>query len=174
MSLRDISSPAELELLNDLDGAVTPTITPRQSQDPAVSKKKGGGSEGGDGGSGKVHMKKQLGLLEGCAIILGIIFGSGEKDLKFYQLESLNITLPFSSRDLRLAQGRPNGGGLRGHLTSDLGSVRFPVNGRCLVLCRAGNTDPEEWWRLCLHLRSLRVTACLSLPLGCDFYLCVS
>lgn len=26
---------------------------------------------------GKVHMKKQLGLLEGCAIILGIILGSG-------------------------------------------------------------------------------------------------
>lgn len=26
---------------------------------------------------GKNHMKKELGLLEGCAIILGIIFGSG-------------------------------------------------------------------------------------------------
>lgn len=25
----------------------------------------------------RVHMKKELGLLEGCAIILGIIFGSG-------------------------------------------------------------------------------------------------
>lgn len=25
----------------------------------------------------KIHMKKQLGLLEGVAIILGIIFGSG-------------------------------------------------------------------------------------------------
>lgn len=86
MSLRDISSPAELELLNDLDGAVTPTITPRQSRDPAVGKGKDGkasnpdgeeGSEGG-GGGGKVAMKKQLGLLEGCAIILGIIFGSGQ------------------------------------------------------------------------------------------------
>lgn len=82
MSLRDISSPAELELLNDMDGVNTPTITPRQSLDPAVEKltgsKKGleadaGGSDGGNG----VHMKKQLGLLEGCAIILGIIFGSG-------------------------------------------------------------------------------------------------
>ena len=28
---------------------------------------------------GKVQMKKQLGLLEGVAIILGIIFGSGMK-----------------------------------------------------------------------------------------------
>ena len=27
--------------------------------------------------SERVHMKKELGLLEGCAIILGIIFGSG-------------------------------------------------------------------------------------------------
>lgn len=27
--------------------------------------------------NGKVKMKKQLGLVEGCAIILGIIFGSG-------------------------------------------------------------------------------------------------
>lgn len=32
--------------------------------------------ENGDGG--KVQMKKQLGLVEGTAIILGIIFGSGE------------------------------------------------------------------------------------------------
>jgi solute carrier family 7 (L-type amino acid transporter), member 5 len=28
-------------------------------------------------GNGKNQMKKELGLLEGCAIILGIIFGSG-------------------------------------------------------------------------------------------------
>lgn len=82
MSLRDISSRAELELLNDLDGAVTPTITPRHSKDPVVVNGKTGAPDGGDdkdeGGSGnKVAMKKQLGLLEGCAIILGIIFGSG-------------------------------------------------------------------------------------------------
>lgn len=62
MSLRDLSSPAEIELLNDLDGAVTPSkCSPRH-----------------DGAPQKVHMKKQLGLLEGCAIILGIILGSGE------------------------------------------------------------------------------------------------
>jgi Amino acid permease len=30
-----------------------------------------------DEGNGRVQMKKELGLLEGCAIILGIIFGSG-------------------------------------------------------------------------------------------------
>lgn len=85
MSLRDISSPAELELLNDLDGAVTPRITPRQSRNPSVvakgpdGDKEGDSGGGGGGGNGKVAMKKQLGLLEGCAIILGIIFGSGKK-----------------------------------------------------------------------------------------------
>lgn len=83
MSLRDISSPAELELLNDLDGAVTPRITPRQSRNPSVVAKGPDGDKevdgGGGGGNGKVAMKKQLGLLEGCAIILGIIFGSGKK-----------------------------------------------------------------------------------------------
>lgn len=31
--------------------------------------------------SGKVQMKKQLGLVEGTAIILGIIFGSGNLKL---------------------------------------------------------------------------------------------
>lgn len=31
-----------------------------------------------NGDGGKVQMKKQLGLVEGTAIILGIIFGSGE------------------------------------------------------------------------------------------------
>lgn len=30
-----------------------------------------------ENGNGKVQMKKQLGLTEGTAIILGIIFGSG-------------------------------------------------------------------------------------------------
>lgn len=32
------------------------------------------------GATEKVQMKKQLGLLEGVAIILGIIFGSGRKN----------------------------------------------------------------------------------------------
>jgi hypothetical protein len=30
------------------------------------------------GGGERTQMKKELGLLEGCAIILGIIFGSGK------------------------------------------------------------------------------------------------
>lgn len=36
-----------------------------------------GDDNGGDNNGGKIQMKKQLGLIEGVAIILGIIFGSG-------------------------------------------------------------------------------------------------
>lgn len=36
--------------------------------------------------NGKVQMKKQLGLVEGTAIILGIIFGSGK-----IQMEKINV-----------------------------------------------------------------------------------
>lgn len=35
--------------------------------------------KGGDDDGGAVKMKKELGLLEGVAIILGIIIGSGEQ-----------------------------------------------------------------------------------------------
>lgn len=40
--------------------------------------------------NGKVQMKKQLGLIEGTAIILGIIFGSG-KHLHFHMLARTSI-----------------------------------------------------------------------------------
>lgn len=45
---------------------------------PATKTIESNGGSGGDGG-GKVQMKKQLGLVEGTAIILGIIFGSGKE-----------------------------------------------------------------------------------------------
>jgi hypothetical protein len=51
--------------LEQLNGKATPT---------------GDGDDGGpsDSGSGSsVRMKKEIGLLEGVAVILGIIFGSG-------------------------------------------------------------------------------------------------
>lgn len=34
-----------------------------------------------ENGNAKVQMKKQLGLTEGTAIILGIIFGSGKRNM---------------------------------------------------------------------------------------------
>lgn len=41
-----------------------------------------------DNDNGKVQMKKQLGLTEGTAIILGIIFGSGKNETKYILLKS--------------------------------------------------------------------------------------
>lgn len=44
---------------------------------PLVSPSSEMASDGNKCDNGKVQMKKQLGLIEGTAIILGIIFGSG-------------------------------------------------------------------------------------------------
>lgn len=57
MAANDLPSPSEIAL-----------ITPRSETAPSVP---------GMQQDEKVHMKKQLGLLEGVAIILGIILGSG-------------------------------------------------------------------------------------------------
>lgn len=59
-------SAKEIQLINsDEDGSI---------QSPTDNRKKS---------VGKVQMKKQLGLLEGVAIILGIIFGSGILKLNY-------------------------------------------------------------------------------------------
>lgn len=54
---KELNSPTEMEL-----------ISPTEERDLSLV----------DDDNGKVRMKKELGLLEGVAIILGIIFGSGE------------------------------------------------------------------------------------------------
>lgn len=54
--VKQLNSPTEMEL-----------ITPTEERNTGVM----------DEDNGKVKMKKELGLLEGVAIILGIIFGSG-------------------------------------------------------------------------------------------------
>lgn len=54
---RDINSPSEV-------GLISPTVEQMQRMM--------------DEDDNKVKLKKQLGLLEGVAIILGIIFGSGK------------------------------------------------------------------------------------------------
>ena len=61
------------------------------------------GEQGGQGENNegeKVKMKKQLGLLEGVAIILGIIIGSGEVD----QPNRIMVTFAIN-RNLCLAKG---------------------------------------------------------------------
>lgn len=60
----DIQSPTEF-----------PLVSPSSDGAPATS-------NGSD--NGKVQMKKQLGLVEGTAIILGIIFGSGTKFILWF------------------------------------------------------------------------------------------
>lgn len=61
MPIQDLGSPSDQPLVTP--GSVAPPPFP--------------GSDRTDGNDEKVKMKKQLGLLEGVAIILGIIFGSG-------------------------------------------------------------------------------------------------
>lgn len=43
-----------------------------------------------ENGNDKVQMKKQLGLMEGVSIILGIIFGSGKAMFVFSLLKCIN------------------------------------------------------------------------------------
>lgn len=61
MPTKDLGSPSDQPLVTP--GSVAPPLFP--------------GTDLTDGNDDKVKMKKQLGLLEGVAIILGIIFGSG-------------------------------------------------------------------------------------------------
>lgn len=60
MPTQELGSPSDQPLVTP--GSVAPSFP---------------GTDHTDGNDDKVKMKKQLGLLEGVAIILGIIFGSG-------------------------------------------------------------------------------------------------
>ena len=53
----------------------------------------------GEKGEEKVKMKKELGLLEGVAIILGIIIGSGKV------VDQRNITICATNRNLCVPKG---------------------------------------------------------------------
>lgn len=63
MPVNDLPSPSGI-----------PLVSPGSDIVPAFP---GNHNVNGDGND-KIQMKKQLGLLEGVAIILGIIFGSGK------------------------------------------------------------------------------------------------
>lgn len=63
-----------------------PLVTPSSDVGPSIP------TESGDN-NGKVQMKKQLGLIEGVAIILGIIFGSGKKRLAEYRCQIIIIII---------------------------------------------------------------------------------
>lgn len=67
MPIQDLNSPSELPLVSPIfEDARLPNGSSNNVDDD------------------KVKMKKQLGLLEGVAIILGIIFGSGMLSFLFY------------------------------------------------------------------------------------------
>lgn len=69
----ELHSPTE-------DALVSPGTESLPPIENGATSGSGGSIDGGGGGGGgnqRVKMKKELGLLEGVAIILGIIFGSG-------------------------------------------------------------------------------------------------
>lgn len=157
------------------------------------------GNVGGED-STKVQMKKQLGLLEGVAIILGIIFGSGESVVLFlfkcvrsswflcmrlceilmkYRAALLNVCVcvpppVFSCRHFCVAERRHTGGERGGHVAGRVGPVRPAVDDRRSVLRRAGYLDTAVWRRLCVYPRGVRLVAGLSLSVGRNVHICVS
>lgn len=72
MTVPELQSPSEQPLVSPSSESTRTTGFPNGTADAH-----NGGPAGGAADT-KVQMKKQLGLLEGVAIILGIIFGSGE------------------------------------------------------------------------------------------------
>ena len=84
------------------------------------------------------HMKKELGLLEGCAIILGIIFGSGifispKVNFQF----SLSLACQFINKICAFSSqtGCHSGGQRARNVVSDLDIVWIAVNDRSTLLC---------------------------------------
>lgn len=125
MPVQDLGSPSDQPLVTP--GSVAPPFP------------------GTDGPDDKVKMKKQLGLLEGVAIILGIIFGSG----KYSNLQTKLLRLQLKSvcyrRHFRFAQGCHSGGECRRYFAYRVGSLRTIVNDRSSVLCRAWNFNSRIW-----------------------------
>lgn len=118
-------------------------------------------------GNGKVQMKKQLGLIEGTAIILGIIFGSGNNYhifrgericFSFVSLVSRNIC--FTERcNSRSKCGRD--------VSTHLDDMRLFVDDRCTLLCRIGNIDTSVGRWLRLYIRSIWTFSSIFIYLGC-------
>lgn len=75
MPTQELQSPTSEMVLLTPNTENPPNFVAAHSSSNENNHNKNGGSE--QSGSSRVQMKKQLGLLEGVAIILGIIFGSG-------------------------------------------------------------------------------------------------
>lgn len=85
----------------------------------------------------KVQMKKELGLLEGVAIILGIIFGSGNltmfKYLYFLRWNKLNKHV--LSRNFYISKRCPSGGWISRFFSVNMDSLWSFVNDWSFMLC---------------------------------------
>ena len=83
-----------------------------------------------------VKMRKELGLLEGTAIILGIIMGSGKLEIlvQLYVLLTL-LLIPHNCRDFHFTKGCFERCWFSGFFPDCLGSLRFALFDRRYVLC---------------------------------------
>lgn len=130
----------------------------------------------------KIRLKKQLGLLEGVAIILGIIFGSGKILLYYWNVLSKiirksNLYLFLFKRFDRyfcLPERSDTRGRKRRSFFDYLGIMRTIVHDRSVMLRRVRYKYTAQRRRLCLHPRSLWRFAVIFISMGCQSNFCVS
>lgn len=129
----NLQSPTDMPLVNPMNGSVASMRSQNAS----------------DEGNGKVKMKKQLGLIEGVAIILGIIFGSGEfKVKKCFKTRTLIEILRICSflRYFCITKGCHSRSECGRNVVSNLGNMRFFVNGWSSMLCGIRNINTAIGW----------------------------
>lgn len=128
--------------------------------------------------NGKVQMKKQLGLVEGVAIILGIIFGSGTSQENYFSWEKRKtgkyfLFVSFCRYFCESKRSHSRGKCSR-NVVVNLGDMWIVVYGWCTLLCRIGHFNSGVWWWLCLYQWSLRQFFLLFVLMGCFIHFCVS
>lgn len=105
-------------------------------------------------GEDKVQMKKQLGLLEGVAIILGIILGSGRfirVYKRFLLMIKIKVLMKTFFRNFFKSKRSDTRSAECWFISNYLGLMWFIFNDWCFMLCRIRYEYTPQWWRLCLH-----------------------
>lgn len=98
----------------------------------------------------KVKMKKQLGLLEGCAIIVGIICGSGI--IKTTIWFCLFIFVVSFFRNIYFTERYYSRGVFTRFFSSCMGVMWPTFHDWSFMLCRTGHVNTKVRGRLCLYL----------------------